>query len=207
MLNKNVFFGYDYERTKLEKIVIYMKIINKRAKPKRDTTLPWIPGLSQKLRKSFNKVVCNISFKSLRNLNTISRNTNKPKLPPNSQPGIYFIPTGCKNGYTCETNKQVRTRNTEHEKPVFKGDIEAVVLAEHRQTCNCDIKLKHTKTLAIEPVLFRHKVREALERRLKTGPNDTNTLNRDYGDYITTNKWQPLLDKIYLNKKFNIDTL
>ena len=99
-------------------------------------------------------------------------------------------------------------RNTEHGKAVFKGDVEADALAEHSQTCDCDINWEHTKTIAIEPVFFRRKVREALEiRRLKTGPNDTNGLNRDYGDYVTTNTWQPLLEKINSNKKINIDTL
>ena len=206
----NVFVENGYERTKLDKLVRDMEKtkLNKRSKPTRYTSLPWIPGLSQKLKKSFKKFGCEISFKSPRNLNSILTNKNKPQLPPNSQPGVYFIPTGCKKGYTGETKKRIRIRDTEHEKAVFKGDVEADALAEHSQTCDCDINWEHTKTIAIEPVFFRRKVREALEiRRLKTGPNDTNGLNRDYGDYVTTNTWQPLLEKINSNKKINIDTL
>ena len=56
----------------LEKIVIWKKTkINKSAKPTRYYIITVETGLSQKLRKSFKKVGCNISFKSLRNLNAI----------------------------------------------------------------------------------------------------------------------------------------
>ena len=78
-------------------------------------------------------------------------------------------------------------------------------MAEHKQTCDCDIKWEDTKTLAIEPIFFRRKVRESLEiRRLKTGPNEPIGLNRDYGCYVTTNTWQTLFDKINTFKR--IDT-
>ena len=92
---------------------------------------------------------------------------------------------------------RIRTRNTEHEKAVFKGDGESDALVEHSQSCNCDINWQHTKAIAIESVYFRRKFREASEiMRLKTGPNDANGLNRDFGNYVTTNTCHPLLDKI-----------
>ena len=121
---------------------------------------------------------------------------------------MYFVPTGCKTGYTGETKKRISTRNTEHEKAVFKGDIEGDALAQHSQNCDCHIDWGHTKTLAIEPIWFRRKVRESLEiRRLKTGPVDPNGLNRDYGDYVTTNTWRTMFDKINTNKKLRIETV
>ena len=96
----------------------------------------------------------------------------------------------------------VKTRNTEHEKAVFKGDIKNDAVAEHEQACNCNIEWAKTKTLAVEPSYFRRKVREALEiRKLRTGPDDPNGLNRDYGDYVTTNTWQTLFDKINNEKE------
>ena len=53
------------------------------------------------------------------------------------------------------------------------------------------------KTLAVEPIWFKRKVREALEiRRLKTGPGETKGLNRDLGDYVTTSTWSTLFNKI-----------
>ena len=207
---KNVFVENGYNIDQLDKIIYDMKNKkpSKKSKPSKYVSLPWIPGLSQKLKKSFKKAGCEISFKSPRNLSSILTNKNKPQLPPNSQPGVYYVPTSCKRGYTGETKKCVSTRNTEHEKAVFKGDIVNDALAEHDQTCDCTIKWEETKTLAIEPIFFRRKVRESLEiRRLKTGPEDPNGLNRDYGDYVTTNTWQTLFDKINANTRINVDTI
>ena len=168
--------------------------------------MPWIPGVSNKLKKVFKKAGCELSFKSPRNLTSILTTRNKPKLPPNSQPGVYFISTECKKGYTGETKKRVSTRNIEHEKAVFKGDTEDA-LAEHSQGCDCHIKWEDTKTLAIEPVWFRRKVRESLEiRRLKTGPNEQNGLNKDNGDYVTTSVWNSLFNQINGEKKSGIKT-
>ena len=174
---------------------------------KRYTSLPWIPGLSQQLKKSFKKAGCKISFKSPRNLNSILTSRNKPQLPPCSYPGVYFIPAGCNVGYTGETKKKVSSRNIEHQKAVFKGDVKNDALAEHDQECDCTIQWDNVKTLAIEPVWFRRKVRESLEiRRLGTGPNDPNGLNRDYGDYVTTNKWKTVFEKINAHKHLTVGT-
>ena len=202
----DVFVENGYEKVKLQKLIKDMEKpkVNKMSNATNYTSLPWIPGLSQKLKKSFKKFGCVISFKSPTNLNSILTKQNKPQLPPNSKPGVYFIPTSCKTGYTGETKKRISSRNTQHEKAVFKGDVDEDALAEHNQTCDCKISWDQTQTLAVEPIFFRRKVREALEiRRLKTGPNDPNGLNRDYGDYVTTNTWQPLFDKINSFKNIN----
>ena len=194
----NVFVENGYDRTRLEKIVKGASKTRTNQTP-RDTTftsLPWIPGLSQKLKKSFKKIGCQIVFKSPKNLNSILTFRNKPQLPPNSHPGVYFVPTGCKSGYTGETKKRISTRNTEHEKAVFKGDMDDA-LAEHKEKCNCEIEWKNTETIAIETNYFRRKVRESLEiRRLKTGPKDKNGANRDYGDYVKTETWRTLFENI-----------
>ena len=199
---KNVFIENGYNKDRLDKLIKNMdkQKTNKKSN-NRYTSLPWIPILSQKLKKSFKKAGCDISFKSPRNLQSILTSKNKPQLPPNSQPGVYFIPTSCKKGYTGETKKKIGTRKTEHEKAVFKGDVRNDALAEHQQICNCQIEWENTETIAIEPIWFRRKVREALEiRRLKTGPRDPDGINRDYGDYVNTQTWLPLFDKIYTRK-------
>ena len=196
---KKIFTENGYNEEKLDKLVEKALKKKKRnnSEQKRFTSLPWIPGLSQKLKKAFKKADCTVSFKSPPNLESILTSKNKPQLPSNSHPGVYFIPTGCGKGYTGETKKQVRTRNVEHEKAVFKGDIKNDALAQHKDTCNCDINWRKTQTIAVEPVWFRRKVREALEiRRLKTGPNEDKGLNRDLGDYVTTNSWTSLFSKI-----------
>ena len=197
---KNIFVENGYDQAKLENIIKQTK----NNKPKnndslnnRYTSLPWIPHLSQKLKRAFKQADCTVSFKSPRNLESILTSKNKPRLPSNSQAGVYFVPTGCGSGYTGETKKQIRTRNTEHEEAVFKGNKNGDAIAEHAASCNCEIHWNKTKTVAVEPVWFKRKVRESLEiRRLKTGPHESRGLNRDLGDYVTTNSWSSLLDKI-----------
>ena len=64
---------------------------------KKTVKLPWIPGISLKLRKAFRKAGYRVVFKSNANLQTILTARNKPKLPPNSFPGVYL------NGWSCDT--------------------------------------------------------------------------------------------------------
>ena len=207
---KQIFIENGYDKERLEKIVKDMeKPVSKRKdnETKKYTSLPWIPGLSEELKKSFRKAKCNVSFKSPRNLNSILTSKNKPQLPPYSHPGVYFIPTDCRSGYTGETKKRICTRNTEHEKAVFKGDVEADALAEHKEHCNCEIRWDSIQTLSIEPVWFRRKVREALEiRRLGTGPDEQKGLNRDHGDYVTTNEWNPIFNRINSRSHLTVGT-
>ena len=109
--------GYDKE--------FLQNIINNKKKPRNNTirkpyvSLPWIPGINKKLRKSFKNAGYIVSFKSPSNLKQILTKRNKPKLPPNSQPGVYLVPCDCQSKYTGRTKKRVLTRNKEHEKECF----------------------------------------------------------------------------------------
>ena len=197
---KNIFMENGYGEKILDRLIKEKETktsLPKNSSTKRYISLPYIPGLSQKLKKAFKQADCTVSFKSPRNLESILTCKNKPQLPKNSQPGVYFTSTGCGKGYTGETKKQIKTRTIEHKKAVFKGDVAEDAFAEHKEHCNCTINWKDTKTLAIEPIWFKRKVRESLEvRRLKTGPNEPNGLNRDLGDYVTTEMWSSLLAKV-----------
>ena len=200
---KQIFRENGYDEARLNKLIIETerkRNKNNETQNKAYTSLPWIPGLSQKLKKVFKKAECTISFKSPRNLESILTSKNKPEMPTNCQPGVYFVPTGCRKGYTGETKKQILTRNNEHEKAIFKND-QADAIAEHHDKCGCEIDLTMTKTVAVEPAWYRRKVREALEiRRLKTGPEEETGINRDLGDYVTTNTWSSLFTKINRSK-------
>ena len=102
-----------------------------------------------------------------------------------------------KQGEIPVTKKKTSSRVTEHEKAVFNDDAQNDALAAHKQECDCDIPWEESKTIAIEPIWFRRKVREALEiRRLKTSPDDPNGVNQDKGKYVTTNTWSDLFNII-----------
>ena len=199
---KQIFIENGYAEDKLNRLIRQVEKKTKRnaAERKRYISLPWIPGLSQKLKKAYKRANCNITFKSPRNLESILTSKNKPEMPKNNQPGVYFVATDCRKAYTGETKKQIRTRNREHEKAIFKGD-RSDALAEHQNICGCKVDTDNTKTIAVEPTWYRRKVREALEiRRLKTGPNEDRGLNRDLGDYVTTDSWSSLFTMINRNK-------
>ena len=51
--------------------------------------LPWIPNISPKIKRKFKKIGKDIAFTSGKNMQQILYQKNKPKLLPNSQPGVY----------------------------------------------------------------------------------------------------------------------
>ena len=53
--------------------------------------LLWIPNISPKIKREFKKIGKDIAFTSGKNLEQILCQKNKPKLLPNSQPGVYQL--------------------------------------------------------------------------------------------------------------------
>ena len=207
----NVFISNGYKRVHLEKLIAESnrprRVRSTNHAPPQYTSMPYVPGLDGPLKKAFRKAGCKLAFKAPRNLSSILTSRNKPKLPPKSNQGVYFIPTGCNKGYTGETGKQIDTRTTEHAKAIFNGDVAHDAIAAHKAVCDCTDRLEETKILAVEPLWYRRKVREALEiQRLKTGPNDTHGINKDNGDYVTTTSWNPLFDQINADNRANVET-
>ena len=108
----NVFVENGYKRFELERIIVESERPrstqhNTTLVPSpKYTSMPYVPGIDRPLRKAFRKAGCKLVFKAPRNLSSILTSGNKPKLPPNSHKGVYFIPTGCQKGYTGETGKK-----------------------------------------------------------------------------------------------------
>ena len=62
------------------------------ANPKK---LPWIPNISPKWKCEFKKIGKDIAFTSGKSLQQILCQKNKPKLLPNSQPGVHRLDCSC----------------------------------------------------------------------------------------------------------------
>ena len=207
----DVFISNGYKRIQLEKLITESnrprRVGNTTLTIPQYTSMPFVPGLDGPLKKAFRKAGCKLAFKAPQNLSSILTSSNKPKLPLNSNRGVYFIPTGCNKGYTGETGKQIDTRTNEHARAIFKGDAAHDAIAAHKSVCDCTDRLEETQILAVEPVWYRRKVREALEIcRLKTGPNDAHGINKDNGDYVTTKTWNPLFNQINSDSRANVKT-
>ena len=208
---KNVFEENGYGRKHLEKIITDMKkakntsdsLNDVQQSSKKIITLPWIPGLSPKLRKEYRKAGYKVVFKSGRNLNNILTSKNKQKLPKNSYPGIYKIPCSKhpQNPYIGETKLQIRTRNNQHQNMLIKEQWEKSGPALHQKDCEGTILWEQTETLKVETNNFDRKIREAFEIQYhKCGPKDGG-MNLDMGQYVKTQFWTPFFRYLRGNKE------
>ena len=187
-------------RTFLETLV---KDFNAKKKNSRNYTnskeIPWVPNIGTKIRKLFKEVNRDITFASGKKLPSILCQ-NKPKLLPNCHPGVYQLDRSCNGRYIGESKKKVLTRCIGHQQDSIKGNWESSGATEHTKECHGQFNWIHPRTIAVMSNMYKRKVREALEiNRLKT-LNETDktfkVLNRDNGDYVTTNSWKPLFRKI-----------
>ena len=158
-----------------------------------------MPHIGPKIRKEFKKVNKDITFTSGKNLQSILCQ-NKAKLLPNSHPGVHQLDCSCNGRYIGESKKKVLTRCIEHQQDSIKGNWESSGATEHTKECHGQFNWIYPKIIAVMSNMYKRKVREALEiNRLKI-LNETDkafiVLNRDNGDYLTTNSWKPLFRKI-----------
>ena len=157
-------------------------------------TLPWIPGLSPKLRKCYKKAGYKTVFKSGASIKRLLTSKNKSALPTNSYPGVYRINCTSRlcQPYVGETKIQIRNRTSQHQDCVNKNNVAQSALAFHRKSCHASIDWDGVTTLKIESRRFERKVREALEiQRHRCGPK-SGGMNLDDGQYVKTLFWTPL---------------
>ena len=156
--------------------------------------LPWIPGVSPKLKKVYKKAGYKVVFKSGKNLGSILTTKNKMQLPKNSYPGVYMIPCNCEiPAYRGETKKKVSTRLGEHEEYIRKNLSKNSGVALHASTCNGTIKFDEAKTVAVQTNKFLRKVRETLEIQKHDCHVSYGGMNPDKGQYVTTKFWIPFM--------------
>ena len=126
-------------------------------------TLPWIPGVSPKLRKVYKKAGYKTVFKFGSNLKDIVCSTNKTKLLHNSYPGVYKVNCRCKMPYTGETKPKICSRGNQHRKNLTQNKIDYSGIVQHSLKCDKGIEWESLTTLKVETNRFERKVLEALE--------------------------------------------
>ena len=113
---------------------------------------------------------------------------------------MYQLDCSCNGRYIGESKKKVLTRCIEHQQDSMKGNWESSGATEHTKECHGQFNWILPRSIAVMSNVNKKKVRETLEiNRLKTlnEPDKTfKVLNRDNGDYVTTNSWKPLFRKI-----------
>ncbi|XP_065664777.1 uncharacterized protein LOC136086407 [Hydra vulgaris] len=166
-------------------------------------SLPWVPGLSPKLRKIFRKAGYRAVFKSNPNLRSLLTSKNKTKLPSNSQPGTYIIKCNCSKVYIGETKILVSTRMHQHQKSINENKPNQSALAYHKTFCKENIIWEKTRTLKVENKKFERKIREALEIQNNMCSARNGGINLDEGQYVKTMFWTPFLKFKNQKKPFN----
>ena len=163
-------------------------------------SLPWIPGISPKIKKVYKKAGYKAVFKSGNNLNKILTSKNKPRTNANNNPGVYKLNCSCGKSYIGETKLKISSRIAQHQKSTLQGNWEKSAVSEHSKTCHGQFNWNHkSNTIKIEPNNFNRKCREALEMQFhKCTPSDGG-LNLDDGQYVTTKFWKPLFQ--YMRNK------
>ena len=177
--------------------------IEENTEKKQTITLPWIPGLSPKLKKIYRKAGFKVVFKSSLNIQRILTSNNKSKLPKNSFPGVYKIPCSCnpkKNPYLGETKMKISSRMMQHKDILNNEKWDKSALALHSSKCRGEILWDETQTVKIEGNKFNRKVREALEIQYNECRPSDGGMNLDDGQYVTTKFWTPFF-KFLKNKK------
>jgi predicted GIY-YIG superfamily endonuclease len=156
--------------------------------------LPWIPGVSVKLKKTFRKAGFKAVFKSGNNLSAILTARNKCKLPKNSSPGIYKVNCSCGKYYIGETKLKVSTRLKQHQKNSFLGNTAHSGLCQHDSVCEGDIQWEEAETIKVEGRYYERKIREALEIQRQNAVQAG--CNQDAGQYMSNEHWLPIYQQI-----------
>lgn len=199
----DMFVENGHSKSFLQKLVTEHNNNKNKNNTKQDYTnikkLPWVPGIGPKIRYEFKKVGKNIAFTSSNNLQKILCK-NKPKLLPNSYPGIYQLDCSCNGRYFGESKKKILTRCIEHQQDSMKGNWEKSGATEHTKDCHGQFNWIYPKTIKVSSNMYQRKVREALEinkwKTINEEDKSFTVLNRDDGDYVTTNSWKPLFKRL-----------
>lgn len=123
-------------------------------------TLPYIPGMSDKIKRIGNKFNVRTIFKTENTLRSMLTKTKPLNEEQNSKNCIYSIPCECGKYYIGETSRPLNVRIKEHQYLIKTFQIEKSKIAEHAWNNNHKILWNNTKTISKEPKSTRRKIKE-----------------------------------------------
>lgn len=160
-----------------------LKVINKCRKPrnknKQDTqnekprafiNIPYVPKISEKIRRIARKYKIQTAF---RTQNTLRQHLSKTKPPDSIQASknvVYSIPCECDRDYIGETKRPLEVRIKEHKNNTQKGETAKSKLAKHAWENEHRFKWKEAKILHTESHYYKRKFIEAALIKLNKEP-------------------------------------
>ena len=131
-------------------------------------------------RKSRGYLILDITFTSVKNLQSILCQ-NKPKLLPNSHPGVYQLDCSCNGRYIVESKKKVLRCCIEHQQDSIKGNQESSGAIEHTKECHGQFNWIHWRTITLMSNMYKRKVREVIEINRLKALNETDKSFKQLG--------------------------
>ena len=163
--------------------------------------LPYIPTISNALRRVAKKSGLNVVFKSGQKLRNIIGTRCAEKRDQRQQKGIYRFDCPCGQKYVGQTSRKIAVRGKEHGKVVERGNWSHSGISAHKQTCDHPIDWENpivldTMTAKNKLALqYNLRLRESLHiAKENCGPGYG--LNEDWGGHLHTRVWHPLFQKI-----------
>ena len=160
--------------------------------------IPYIPGLSYRLKRALTKAGVNTVFKSGRKLVNILCDKNKTKTDPSEKKGVYrYTCPKRKKVYIGQTSRSCQIRWKEHKRAIEKGQWSHSGISQHHQHCdepfdtaNCEV-IKTMSNKNKKKLNYDLKVWEAFKiKKHNCGPG--RGLNEDWGAYVKTDAWNPV---------------
>ena len=147
--------------------------------------LPYVPGVSERIRKVCQDFKIRMVFKSGPTLRNLLTKANDP-LPIDKQSNVvYEVPCTCGKVYIGETKLRLEMTIEDHKDAYMKCPTDKSALAEHAWTNDHPINWPGTKDLLRASRTMELVLKESLS--VRTTPEDT-SFNRDSG-YELPNCW------------------
>ena len=164
-----------------------------KKKPEATITLPYIPRLSEKMRRIGNQANIRIVFTSKNTLRNQLVNF-KPKSQNQQKEVIYSIPCECSKSYIGETGRSLEVRLKEHQYSLKKRDPDVSKLCEHHFTTGHRFLWDQAEVIGHEQNWKARKVHEAAEI-LQGGEMVISTASIDIDPV-----WRPMIKNIKIRK-------
>ncbi|KAJ8909610.1 hypothetical protein NQ315_003481, partial [Exocentrus adspersus] len=130
-----------------------------RQNPVANMTIPYIPGISEKLKKLGNNFNIRTAFKTNNTLRSILTHTKPINKEQNEKNCIYQIPCQCGKHYIGETSRPLDVRIKEHKNYVRNYQVDRSNLAQHVWDNHHQINWKEASIIQKEQNFGKRKIK------------------------------------------------
>lgn len=156
--------------------------------PKKLVVIPFIPGISEFLKRKMSKFQVTVRFKPISSLRKrLVRIKDKVQIEEKSNV-VYRIPcANCPKAYIGETTRRLEIRQKEHKSAVKNGQTKNSSIAEHALNNGHIPDWENTKVLETSSKFLQRRIMEAIHIQREPDP-----LNRDKGVMLPP-QYQPIV--------------